>query len=62
MANIEKIMDNLPVWNRKLAEGLSPLEPYANWVLIGLAISCVLAIIYLRPQYKLLYSAFLICP
>jgi hypothetical protein len=56
------LLDKLPFWNKEIAKGLSPVEPYINLVLIGIALLCILAIFYLKSEHKLLFSAFLISP
>jgi len=62
MPNAGDLLDKLPFWNKKIAEGLTPVEPYINLVLFGIAVLCILAVFYLKSEHKLLFSAFLISP
>jgi len=62
MPNAEKFLDSLPFWNKEIAKGLKPVEPYIDMVLIGIAILCTLAVFNLKSEYKLLFAAYLISP
>ena len=58
----ENILDRLPPWNREIAKGLKPVTPVVDALLIGMAILCILAIVYLDTEYKLLFMAYLVSP
>ena len=60
--SIETMLDGLPVWDKKIAEWMKPVEPFFNLILVGIIVLCMLAIFYLSPQYKALWLAYLISP
>ena len=60
--SVETMMDGLPVWDKKIAEWLKPVEPYVVILLLLTAILCVAATLHLKPQYQLLFLAFLWSP
>lgn len=57
-----KFLDKIPIWNKALADFLNPIAPLINLLLLITAAICIWAVFWKRPQYKLLWLAYLWSP
>lgn len=58
----KKFLDKIPIWNKALANFLNPIAPLVNLLLLITAAICIWAVFWKRPQYKLLWLAYLWSP
>jgi hypothetical protein len=59
---VNNILNNLPVWDKKIGKWLEPLGAGINLCLVAVILVTVWAIFSWKNEYKALWLAFLVSP